>query len=265
MAGDAGQPFLGAQDMADLHQVVVGYYGQMVGGKAIGFEQDEIVEEVVLPLDFVADQVVQAGKTGVGGSEADYGRSPGGFQAAAFRSGQGAATAVVAEMGRFGAFLFRAEGEEPFDGAVATVGVALGNQAFRVFVVDGEAFRLEVGAEIAADPGAFVPINIQPIQAVEDAGDGAGDEALLVGVLDADDEAAAAMPGKEPVEKGGADVADMGVAGRAGGIADADVGGHQDAPCWSEAAAMRAQVSRKDAVRLKTGALGRESTGSAQK
>ena len=134
--------------------------------------------------------------------------------------------AVIAQMGGLGPFLFLPQPVQPCHGAETAVSVPLGDELFGVFPIDRQAFRLEVRAEIAADPGAFIPVNIQPIQAVEDGVHGAGDEPFPVGVLDADDEAAAVVTGKEPVEKGGADVADMRVTGRAGRIADADVVGH---------------------------------------
>ena len=45
--------------------------------------------------------------------------------------------------------------------------------------------------------------------------------ALLVGVLDAQDERPLRLPRPEPVEEGGADAADVEVAGRGGGEAEA--------------------------------------------
>jgi hypothetical protein len=49
----------------------------------------------------------------------------------------------------------------------------------------------------------------------------AGDDAGLVGVLDAQDEGAALVASEEPVEEGSADIAHVGLAGGTGGVANA--------------------------------------------
>ena len=55
-----------------------------------------------------------------------------------------------------------------------------------------------------ADLRAFVPIEPEPAQRLEDERLGAGDVALLVGVLDAQDERAARVTRRQPREEGGA-------------------------------------------------------------
>src|SRR5207248_690511 len=77
--------------------------------------------------------------------------------------------------------------------------------------------RLVVGAVGAADLGALVPVDAEPAEAVEDRLEGLGDVALLVGVVDAEDEPAAVAAGEEPVEQGRPHAADVQVARRAGG------------------------------------------------
>ena len=85
-----------------------------------------------------------------------------------------------------------------------------------------QALRLEVGAVRPADLRAFVPVEAEPAQALEDGVEGLGDEARLVGVLDAQHEAAAFVTGEEPVEESGAYVADVRDARRAGSEANAN-------------------------------------------
>ena len=75
------------------------------------------------------------------------------------------------------------------------------------------ALGLEVGAVRAADAGAFVPMDAEPAKAVEDRLQRFGAIALGVGVIDAQDELAAMFPGEEPVEQGGANAADVQIAG----------------------------------------------------
>ena len=76
--------------------------------------------------------------------------------------------------------------------------------------------RLVIGAERAADLGAFVPVDPDPAEAVEDLADGVLDVPLLVGVVDPEDELAAVMPGQQPVEQGRPHPADVQETGRAG-------------------------------------------------
>ena len=74
----------------------------------------------------------------------------------------------------------------------------------------------------SADVGALVPVEPEPAQPVEDAGDHLPRGPLGVGVLDAQDERAAVAPGVEPVEERRAGAADMQVARGRRGKADAD-------------------------------------------
>ena len=77
--------------------------------------------------------------------------------------------------------------------AEAAVGGAVGEQDFGVLAVDFGALGLAVGAVGTADVGAFVPVEAEPAEGVEDHLLGGGDEASAVGVLDAQDEFAAAL------------------------------------------------------------------------
>ena len=73
----------------------------------------------------------------------------------------------------------------------------------------------------SADVRALVPVEAEPAQPVEDAGDHVGRRALDVGVFDAQDERAAVAPRVEPVEERRAGAADVQVTGRRGREADA--------------------------------------------
>ena len=73
-----------------------------------------------------------------------------------------------------------------------------------------------------ADVGPFVPIEPEPAQAVDDAGDHLPRGALGIGVFDAQHERAAVPAGVEPVEQRRPGAADVEIAGRRGSEADAD-------------------------------------------
>ena len=56
--GGAHQPLLGANNMGDTHIEVVTHGGQMVGGKAVRFEQDFIVQFAIFEGDCPAQKVL---------------------------------------------------------------------------------------------------------------------------------------------------------------------------------------------------------------
>ena len=49
------KPFLGPQNMAHFHQMVVHHHGQMVGGKTVRLEDYKVLQQMVLPLHFAPD------------------------------------------------------------------------------------------------------------------------------------------------------------------------------------------------------------------
>ncbi len=91
-----------------------------------------------------------------------------------------------------------------------------------MLAVDFGALGLAVGAVGASDVGAFVPVEAEPAEGVEDFLFGGGDEAGAVGVFDAEDEFAVALAGVEEVDEADVGGAYVGVACGGGGDADAD-------------------------------------------
>ena len=115
-----------------------------------------------------------------------------------------------------------------FDRAFVFVGEAARQQRLDAALVIFLPLALEIRAEVAlaraggvAGERAFVPIEAEPAQAVEDDVHGLLRIARGVGVLDAEDERAAGVAGVKPVEQRGARAADVQVAGRRRGEADA--------------------------------------------
>src|SRR5439155_25894449 len=88
------------------------------------------------------------------------------------------------------------------------------------------AFALQIRPETSADVGAFVPIEAKPVESVTNRRHCFLDVACLVGVFDAQNEFAAVMPGKKPVEKRSARSANVQITGGRGGKTDADFGSH---------------------------------------
>ena len=112
--------------------------------------------------------------------------------------------------------------------AEAAVSVAAGDELFRIFLVDGSAFALHIGAEGAALLGTLVGDDMGCGKAFVDDFTRAFDEAILVRVLDAQDEDAALGFGEEIAVERRPQVADVHVArgarreARAYGIAQCD-------------------------------------------
>src|SRR6185436_5801785 len=72
----------------------------------------------------------------------------------------------------------------------------------------------EVRPVRSADTGPLVPVQPQPPQSVENAGDHVGGGALDVRIFDAQHEDAAVAPGVQPVEQRRARTADVEITGR---------------------------------------------------
>src|SRR5262249_41511408 len=98
--------------------------------------------------------------------------------------------------------------------AVATKGVTARDELVRVFLVERKPLRLHVRAVRPAGAGALVPREAEPAEALEDDLAARVGGALLIGVLDAEHERPAGLPGPEPVEERRADAADMEIARR---------------------------------------------------
>src|SRR6202008_2681673 len=100
---------------------------------------------------------------------------------------------------RFGAFALLAQA---IRGAVAVVREALLDKRCGGGAMPIVALRLEVRGVRATDARPFIPVEPNPLHAVENARDHLGGRTLGVGVLDAKDERAAMPPRVQPVEEG---------------------------------------------------------------
>ena len=79
---------LAADDVADLHLLVVDHHHEVVERRAIRAHDDEVAEQAVVELDLAADQVVEAHHLGRH-LEADRRLSSLGAELRAVRIGQG--------------------------------------------------------------------------------------------------------------------------------------------------------------------------------
>ena len=89
------------------------------------------------------------------------------------------------------------------------VGPALRDEPPGVLAVKVEALGLPVGAIVPAPVGPLVPVQAQPVHARHDGLLVGRGRPCPVGVLDAQDEPPAGVPGPEPVEEGGVPAPDV--------------------------------------------------------
>ena len=186
VAGNARQPLLAAKDVGDAHRPVVHDAGEVVGGEAVGLEEHEVVHQAILERHAAANQVVEDSRAFEGHGEPHH-------------RGSRIVRALLAAAAPVVAATVLADCFEPRRGAGAPVGRAALDQHAGGAVVVVETLGLVVWRVGTADVGALVPLDAQPPQRLEHLVDGALDEASLVGVLDPDDEGAAAPAGEEPV------------------------------------------------------------------
>ena len=156
MLGRGGQPLLGADDVGDPHQVVVDHIGQVVGRKAVGLQQDLIVDLGVFKVHLAAQTIHHGGLAGLRHGQADdkwlARRGP------RVRGGlvQAATVSVVAHEARL-ALLFGAQLVQSLGGAEAAVGRAGCDQFRDLMSIDLSPLGLAIGAVGAAHVGPFVP------------------------------------------------------------------------------------------------------------
>ena len=211
--GRGREQVLAPDDVGDGHVDVVEHRREVVGGDAVGPQDDEVGQGVVVEDDRAPDQVLDHRLALVGEPEADRRLAPLGLVGPHLVGAQVAAVAVVAGreaggLGRLAALL------QLLGGAVAEVGVALRDQGVDRGVVAVQALGLHVRPVGAALEVALVPVEAEPAQPVDDPGGAVGDVAPGVGVLDAEHELAAVAAREKVRVKGGPRSADMQEAGR---------------------------------------------------
>ena len=167
--GVGGQVLGAADDVGDLHQVVVHDVGEIVGGHSVTLKQHLIVKGGVLDGDLTVDQVIPRCASFQRNPLTDDVRLTGSQLCLHFLSGQVAAVAVVAF-------------HRPFL-AETVVGRAFFHQLQRELLVHALALALDVGAVVASYVRTLVMIEPGCLQSLVDDIHGTFDIASLIGVL----------------------------------------------------------------------------------
>ena len=210
------QVVVAADDVADAGIVVVDDDGQHVGRRAVGAQQDHVVELAVLDLNLALHGVGDYRLAGLRRFQADDG-----LDAGRCLLGVAVAPAAIVAHRLAGGLLGGAHLVQLLGRGVAMVGVAGGQHLVGDLGVAGRA------GELVGD--VAVPLKAEPRQAVENGVDRRLGRTRTVGIFDAQQELAAMMAGEQPVEERGAGAADVQEAGRRGGEAGYD--GHVLVEC----------------------------------
>jgi hypothetical protein len=200
-----------ANDVGDAHVVVIDHHGVHVGRRAIRTQDDEIVEVFGLEHDLALHVIVDNDIAAERGLDADdRGNAFGRFGLVAI-----APVAVIAR-GFAGSAGFFAHLVELGGRAVAVIGVAHFHQ------LAGD-FSMAIGAAELADRLA-IPIEAQPLEAIDQRNNGGFGGAFAVGVLDTEQHLAALVLGIGPTEQRRAGASNVEIASRGRGETGDDLG-----------------------------------------
>ena len=222
LASAVGEVVVAADHVGDAHLAVVDDGCEVVAGHAVGAHDDRVAEGAGADGDGSADQVVDDDVSR--GNQEAHGRRLARLKPPPhLLRRQREAAAVVARRPprrqRLAAQLL-----EALLRAEAAVGEAGLEQLPGRGAMPFQALALPVGPGGPADVRALVPGEAEPAQVVHDARLERRVRARSVGVVHAQDEAAARVPGEEEVVERGARRADVQGTGRARGEADSHCG-----------------------------------------
>ncbi|MNI13791.1 hypothetical protein D3C73_670280 [compost metagenome] len=214
------QPLLAAGDVGDLHQVVVDDVCHVIGRHAVALDEHLHVNRIPRDRDVAINAVGKvAGSLGRDFHAHDGAFAGGHLRSDFFRSQMQAETVVFRWLA--GGALAFAHLLKPLGRAEAAEGMALVEQVLCERLVHVLALGLAVRTVGAADIRAFRPFQARPFQRIQNPLLEFERRAGGIGILDAQDELAAILLGKEVVEKGDIGGADMRLAGGRGSDADA--------------------------------------------
>jgi hypothetical protein len=197
--------------MCDAHRVVIDDVRQVVRRKPVSLHQHLVIR--ARRTDVAANQIGEHQRDVVRDQHPHDGliREP--RKRRAFLAALADTQPVIAS--RLLRFLLRSPHlGKPFRRTPAQIRPTRFKQRIRDRLIRLESFGLPVRRVRAADVGAFVPVQPEPMQRVVDLLLAVGLEPRPVGVLDPEDEAATGLPREREIEQRHVCRADMRVAGR---------------------------------------------------
>jgi hypothetical protein len=111
-----------------------------------------------------------------------------------------------------GAHLFKLFGR-----VESVIGLPCLQKKVHVFLIEREAFRLDIRSPVSSHPGSLVVFQTRPLKGRNEVFHGPIDKARAIRIFDAENELAAVASGEKVVVERGAKAADVKVAGGTGG------------------------------------------------
>ena len=208
--------FLGADDVRDLHVVVVDHRGKMIQAGAVVTLYHVVLFACPGEANLSADEIADDKLAFAWHLQPNYtlstfaGKSLG--IGICFRH----PSATIGELRARGLRRF-ALGLNFLGRGEIAVGMATGQQLCNGGLIFVAPLGLIVRRVGPPNSGAFVPIQAEPFEPMQNRRESCFDVTLLIGIVDAQEKLPAMLPGEEPVEQGRANSADVEVAGGTGG------------------------------------------------
>ena len=214
LARSVGQMLLSTDYMGNVHQSIVDYYGIVIGGDAIGFNDNKITDIIGIKYYIATHHIAHQDLLISGHAEAHGRLATFSLKLSDLLGSQIAAFTHVARhftsLNQGLALLLQL-----FISAIAIVCLALSQQLVGIFFVNIQTLHLMVGAIGAAHINALIPVHAQPLQSSLDVFLGFRGGTLSIGIFNTQNQLAAGFASQQPVEQGATSAANMERAGRA--------------------------------------------------
>jgi hypothetical protein len=189
-----GQMIVASNDMGNPHERVINHNREIIGRIAVGTQNNQVVQEVVLEDHSSFDQIINDRLAFLGGLEAQRSFAAWVSDAAL------AAPAIVSLLQSLGLSLLPPS-LQFFCTAHTPIGMPTLKQRHGMLSVEIDALRLP--------KWTFIPVQSNPPQSFENGLDGFLRRTALVRVLDTKDEFASLPPREQPIEQGSPDPANV--------------------------------------------------------
>ena len=220
MLGNRADPFFSSDDVSDAHQVVVHHGRQVIDGKAIGFQQDVIIQVGIFHRDGAAQLIHPGGAALSWGLETHHVAFALRPPLLSFLPGQSATKAVIPRR-LLAPLLILAHPLQSIGSAKAVVRMAQFHQLRCMIVVNLLTLRLVIWAEGSATIRPLMPLEPHPFHRLQDLFLGTRDIPFAIGILDANDELAVCLLGEKVVVQRCSRTSDMEPSSGRGGVANA--------------------------------------------
>ena len=196
------QPFLTADNMRDVHQVVINNVCKMIGRQFVStLVQNLVVKDVTLDADITTNHIIDMNFLTRFHLETDNVLLPIIYQAVNLflRHGQGithlkAGVSVILEI--FNLLTLRIQLLRSIKSNVCLAGI---QQLVNILLIDVTAFTLAIRTVFAAEADTLIKLNSQPFKRVKDVFLSSRNETVRVSILDTEDQFAAMLTGEKVV------------------------------------------------------------------